>query len=281
VTRSGTNSFHGTLFEYFRNDVLDAKDWFANFNHFPKPAERQNLFGGVLGGPVLKDKTFFFFSYEGLRLRQPATRESVVPDLAVRQQAPASIQPYLNAYPLPNGPAVGTGSAQFNGSFSDPSSLDAYSIRVDQGIKSKVGLFGRYNYSPSSLNQRPTNQGFEPNLSTTQLFSSSVQTLTFGSTQILTDRISNEARANYSNDRFGTKFSMDGFGGAVPLADSVLFPPGFSSANGVFSVEILGVGELTTRKVARLFNTSAFNGTDSQTLLETAAVTAQFLLATA
>jgi Carboxypeptidase regulatory-like domain/TonB dependent receptor len=244
VTRSGTNSFHGTLFEYFRNDVLDANDWFSNFNHLPKPAERQNDFGAVFGGPVFKDKTFFFFSYEGLRLRQPATQESVVPDLAVRQQAPASIQPYLNAYPLPNGPAVRTGAAQFNGSYSDPSSLDAYSIRVDHAINSKVSLFGRYNYSPSYLNQRPSNQGFEPNLSTIQLFSSSVQTLTVGSTQILTDRISNEVRANYSNDRFGTKFSMDHFGGAVPLADSVLFPSGFSSANSVFSVEILGVGEL-------------------------------------
>src|SRR4029077_6272480 len=78
VTRSGTNAFHGTLFEYFRNNVLDANDWFSNFNHLPKPEERQNDFGGVFGGPILKDKTFFFFSYEGLRLRQPATQETVV-----------------------------------------------------------------------------------------------------------------------------------------------------------------------------------------------------------
>ena len=64
ATRSGTNAFHGTLFEYFRNDVLDARDWFVNFNRLPKPRTRQNDFGGVLGGPVRKDKTFFFFSYE-------------------------------------------------------------------------------------------------------------------------------------------------------------------------------------------------------------------------
>jgi hypothetical protein len=244
ATRSGTNQFHGTAFEYFRNDVLDAKDTFANSNHLPKAAERQNLFGGVFGGPVLKDKTFLFFSYEGLRLRQPATQESVVPNLAERQQAPASIQPYLNAYPLPNGPAVGTESAQFNGSYSDPSSLDAYSIRVDHAVNSMMSLFGRYNYSPSYLNQRPSNQGFEPMLSSTELFSSSVQTLTLGSSQIFTPRISNEARANYSNDRFGTKMFMDNFGGAVPLPDSALFPSGFASANGAFQLEILGVGEL-------------------------------------
>src|SRR5262249_39418019 len=84
VTRSGTNAFHGTLFEYFRNDKLDAKEWFVNFNGLAKPAERQNDFGGVLGGPVRKEKTFFFFSYEGLRLRQPSTQQSVVPDSASR-----------------------------------------------------------------------------------------------------------------------------------------------------------------------------------------------------
>ncbi len=77
VTRSGTNAFHGTLFEYFRNSMLDAKDWFTNLNGLQKPEERQNDFGGVLGGPIFKNKTFFFFSYEGLRLRQPATQETV------------------------------------------------------------------------------------------------------------------------------------------------------------------------------------------------------------
>src|SRR5262249_27037836 len=103
VTRSGTNAFHGTLFEYFRNDVLDARDWFVNFNGLPKPQERQNDFGGVVGGPIFKNKTFFFFSYEGLRLRQPSTQQSVVPDAAARQQAPAATRPYLNAFPIANG----------------------------------------------------------------------------------------------------------------------------------------------------------------------------------
>src|SRR5262249_54106948 len=74
VTRSGTNGFHGTLFEYFRNNALDARDWFVNFNGLTKPAARQNDFGGVFGGPVIKNKMFFFLSYEGLRLRQPATQ---------------------------------------------------------------------------------------------------------------------------------------------------------------------------------------------------------------
>src|SRR6266481_6101349 len=106
ATRSGTNAFHGTLFEYFRNDVLDARDWFVNFNGLPKPQERQNDFGGVFGGPILKDKTFFFFSYEGLRLRQPSTQQTAVPDNASRQAAPTTMRPYLNAFPVPNGAAL-------------------------------------------------------------------------------------------------------------------------------------------------------------------------------
>ena len=88
VLKSGTNAFHGTLFEYFRNRSLDAKNYFD----FPSctatsvpgecgdiPALQRNQFGGTLGGPVRKDKTFFFVSYEGLRLRQATTREATVP----------------------------------------------------------------------------------------------------------------------------------------------------------------------------------------------------------
>src|SRR5262249_23313453 len=130
-------------FEYFRNDVLDAKDWFVNFNGLPKPEERQNDFGGVFSGPILKGKTFFFFSYEGLRLRQPATQQGAVPDAASRQQAPAAIQPFLNAFPVANGAALGAGRAQFNASYSNPSSLDATSIRLDHVVNSKLNLFGR------------------------------------------------------------------------------------------------------------------------------------------
>jgi Carboxypeptidase regulatory-like domain/TonB dependent receptor len=250
LTRSGTNSFHGTLFEYFRNSVLDAKDWFANYNHLPKPEERQNDFGGVVGGAMIKDKTFFFFSYEGLRLRQPLTHETVVPDSSSRRQAPSTIQPYLNAFPVANGPEVGTGLAEFNVSYSNPSSLDAYSIRIDQVINSKLGLFGRYNYSPSSIDQRGPSFGMPAVLSDTELTSFSVQTLTVGLTEIISQRVSNEVRANYSNDRAGNKFGLDNFGGAVPLPDSLLFPSGFSSANGLFAFDIVGTGEFVKGKLS-------------------------------
>ncbi len=243
ATRSGTNTFHGTLFEYFRNDVLDAKDWFVNFNGLAKPRERLNDFGGVVGGPVVKDKTFFFFSYEGQRLRQPSSLQTVVPDNQSRQQAPATMRPYLNAFPVANGRALAPGLAQFNASFSNPSSLDAYSIRIDHSLRPKLNVFGRYNYSPSSFDQRGPSFSSGRVLSATNKLSSSVHTGTVGLTQIISPEISNEVRANYSNHRVGIRFVMDDFGGAVILPESLLFPAGITSANGTFLFIVLGVGQ--------------------------------------
>jgi hypothetical protein len=249
VTRSGTNEFHGTLFEYFRNNVLDARDWFVNFTNLPKPEERQNDFGGVFGGPVIKDKTFFFFSYEGLRLRQPATQQTVVPDNASRQQAPAATQPFLKAYPIQNGPELGSGLAQFNGSYSNPSSLNAYSIRIDQIVNPKINLFARYNYSPSGADQRaapfPTAA-----LNTVESIASSVHTATIGLAGLITPAMINEMRANYGNQRLAAKFAVDDFGGAVPLPDSLLFPSGFSSTDSAFLFLISAAGEYGKGKAA-------------------------------
>jgi len=248
ATRSGSNGFHGTLFEYFRNSVLDARDWFVNANGLAKPAERQNDVGGVIGGPVFKDRTFFFFSYEGLRLRQPSTQQTAVPDAVSRQAAPDAMRRYLNAYPVANGPSLGAGLAQFNAGYSNPSSLDAYSGRLDHVINSKLSLFGRYNYSPSRLDQRGPFFSSGSVLSTTNSFSSAIHTLTAGLTQWIKPGISNEVRANYSNHRIGSTLALDNFGGAVPVPDSLLFPSGFSSANSVFLFLITGAGQFVQGK---------------------------------
>ena len=82
VTRSGTNQFHGSLFEFVRNNIFDARDF---FNPGDLPPFRRNQFGGAIGGPVLKDHAFFFFNYEGLRERRGITIVSSVPDLDARR----------------------------------------------------------------------------------------------------------------------------------------------------------------------------------------------------
>jgi len=243
LTRSGTNRLHGTAFDYFRNGVLDANDWFSDRNHLPRSQEQQNDFGGVFGGPIRKDKTFFFFSYEGLQLHQPSSQETVVPDVASRRQASAAIQPYLNTYPVPNGAGLGAGLAQFNAAYSNPSTLDAGSVRINHVVNSKTSLFGRYNYSPSSIEQRGPSLAFGTVLSTREFASFSVQTFTIGLTEIISQGISNDVRANYSNQRVGIRYALDHFGGADPASDSVLFPSGFSSANSSFTFTIVGAGQ--------------------------------------
>jgi len=75
VTRRGTNQLHGTSFEDLRNEVFDANTWFNNDADLTRAAEKQNDFGGVIAGPAWRDKLFFFFSYEGFRLRVPESRQ--------------------------------------------------------------------------------------------------------------------------------------------------------------------------------------------------------------
>jgi hypothetical protein len=256
ATRSGTDAFHGTVFDYFRNDALDASDWFNNAQvpTLPKAKDRQNDFGGVLGGPIIKDKTFFFFSYEGLRLLQPRTGEILVPDVASRQQAPAGVQPYLNAFPVPNGANVSGGLAAFSSSYSNQSTLDAYGIRVDHKINQSLSLFGRYNYAPSSVDSRQTTS-----LSSVTRNSSTLHTLTLGLDASLASNISNELRANYSNAR-GSGFShLDDFGNATPLPQGLLFPPGLSAANSNLGFLILGAGTSTSGVGALLVGKTAKN----------------------
>jgi len=238
VTRSGTSQFHGAVFEYLRNDVLDANNWFANGAGLPKPQERQNDFGGVLSGPIIKDKTFFFFSYEGLRLRLPQVAQSTVPDLNARAFAVPAMQPFLNAFPLPNGSDnLGTGVAQFNSSFSNRSTLDAYSLRIDHRLSDKLSLFGRYNYSPSEIAQRG---GSIFSLSTVFPSRITTQTATVGATWTTSPVVSNDLRFNYSRANGFTDSHLDNFGGAVPLA-SLPIPSSFTRQNGQFRLDILGL----------------------------------------
>jgi len=241
VTRAGTNRLHGTLFEYFRNDALDANDWFADRQGLPKPEERQNDFGGTLSGPILRDRTFFFFSYEGLRLRLPQTALTEVPDLAARQAAMPALQPYLNAFPLPspNTPDdVADGIAQFNASFSNRAALDAYSLRIDHKLNGGLSLFGRYNYSPSELVQRGIQGG---SLNTVATSNIATQTATVGATWIGSPSLGNDLRLNYSRTSANSVYRLDNFGGAVPLA-SAPFPSPFTTGDSTF---ILGMFSLS------------------------------------
>jgi len=231
VTKSGTNTFHGTAFEYFRNDKLDANDWFANANGLPRPELRQNDFGGVLGGPIVKNRLFFFGSYEGLLVRQPQVADTYVPSLPSREDAPAAVQPLLNAFPLPNGPNFANGTSGFSASYSNPSMLNSSGIRIDYLPWQRVTLFGRYSDAPSSLDLRGAGSYEYADVEDVKY---RTQSLTLGSNQALTPRLTNEFRFNYSRSRASTFYTLDNFDGAVPPPDSLLFPSGASPQNSTF-----------------------------------------------
>lgn len=148
VTKSGTNTFHGSLFEYLRNSALDARnfyDYTESTSGLRLPPFRRNNFGGALGGPVIKNKTFFFFTYEALKQRTgittilttlPASARvngGVVPQIA------SVIQPFLQYFPLPNLP-----NNQYTYPYTRPDSDSYTQGRIDQILTSSDTLFGRY-----------------------------------------------------------------------------------------------------------------------------------------
>jgi len=225
VTRSGTNEFHGSVFDYFRNEVLDANDWFSNSYGLSRPAHRQNDFGGTFGGAFLKSRGFFFFSYEGLRLLQPYPFRSSVPSLNARRAATGAVQQLLNAFPLPNGPENPTTLlASLVGDGSDQVSSDNTSIRVDQMLNQKISVFTRYSEAPSE----ETLAGFA---GYKQKNVANFRSITFGATVLLSHKATSDFRANYSSFESGLSFGPDRTAGATPPPDSLLFPVPFASRN--------------------------------------------------
>jgi hypothetical protein len=158
VTRSGTNNVHGTAFEYIRNSAVDAMNYFDSGSS-PPPFKR-NQFGGVLGGPIKKDKLFFFAGYEGLRQGLGTTQISTVPTALARQgtlptgtvTVNPTVVPYLNLYPLPNGRDFGDGSAQFLYAPTAVTNQDNGMARVDYQLNEKNAIFGRYMVDTDRIN---------------------------------------------------------------------------------------------------------------------------------
>jgi len=179
VTQSGTNQFHGTVFEFLRNSVLDARNFF-DVGNAPLPTSvppfKRNQFGGSAGGPIVKDKTFIFGNYEGLRYRLGQSINVFVPDnnaragllpceisgpsatpnqcsaLGVAAGTPVKVSglqdgmlPYVKAYwPAPNGPPIGGGTANFFGNPLEQIREEYGVVRVDHTLSAKDTFSGNY-----------------------------------------------------------------------------------------------------------------------------------------
>jgi hypothetical protein len=267
VTRSGTNALHGSAFNYFRNDKLDANTWFGNFNRIKRPALRQNDFGFTAGGPVIKNRTFFFLSYEGLRLIQPVVLSNArVPSLAARQNASGVVKSLLEAYPLPVAdPIAGTPlETPYAAGFSNPSTLNATSLRIDHAFSQRFTLFGRYNHAPSESRERArfVTASFVARLP------NETNTLTTGATMLLSPSLTNELRFNYSRSMAGQIYEQDTFGGAKLLSNDILFPSFAKPDKSLYYLTIGGSDENTispgtfSRNVQRqinIVNTASWN----------------------
>lgn len=251
-TRSGTNDLHGGAYDYFRNDVLDANDWFANAAGNRRAPERHNDFGSYLGGAVRRNRTFFFLSYEGARLRLPQTTVIQVPSAGARASASNPVAPYLDSFPRPGPNATLSPdgeTASFTGTYSNAATLNAGSLRVDHTFSNHLSIFGRYNEAPSSTLSRV---GSLNNLNATSV---DTRTLTVGLNAVH-GRMTHALRANYSQQNAGTAFSIDNFGGASPISPQLLLGNLEPDENyGVFltfDTESFGVGPYSTNRTRQL-----------------------------
>ncbi len=215
LSKSGTNDFHGSAYEFFRNDHFDARNFFDPAN---KPKFTRNQFGGTVGGPVRHERTFFFLGYEALRERLGRTITSFVPDNAARQGIlpdPANpgktltvgvapnVAPYLNEIPKPNGAATGDGLANYTFGFNQTLPENYLQARIDHYLTSKQQIFARYTFDDASQHL-PTDFPQFP-----RDFLSRNQFATAEHHWILSPTVLNTLRASFSRTRIGQNVDAD------------------------------------------------------------------------
>jgi hypothetical protein len=172
ITRSGTNTFHGSGYEFVRNSALDAANFFENAGGLPKAPFTRNQFGGTIGGPIVKNHTFFFADYEGIRQSKGITNKNIVPTASARQgtlhydtavgppsgcsvtvpgtctvTVDPSVQKYFPLIPLPNSTCLASADVcQFSYSGQQEVTENFFTTRIDHKFSDKDSLFGTYVY---------------------------------------------------------------------------------------------------------------------------------------
>ncbi len=230
ISKSGTNQFHGSLFEFLRNDNMDARNFFDR-EPLGKPEFKRNQFGGTIGGPIVKDKTFFFFGAEAFRQRLGRTISTIVPDEKARQgilttrnaqgqivdtqiTINPAVKPYLDLYPLPNGPqlAGGVGNlSQYFFNFSERLDQEYIQGRIDHNLTNRQLIFARFTYDnadqflPTDFPQFPRS------------FISRNQFATVEHAWVINARTINTARFGFSRTRIGQDVEADIPSGIQPF----------------------------------------------------------------
>jgi len=154
VTASGTNELHGSVYEFLRNSVLDARNFYDQGNI---PQFQRNVFGGALGGPLNKNKLFLFGNYEGYRQHLGLSDVTLIPDSASRASAVPAVVPLLSLWPVANGPDLGGGIAE---AFSHPLQTvreDFGTTRLDYIASNNDTFFAAYTIDDSADNTPSSN----------------------------------------------------------------------------------------------------------------------------
>jgi hypothetical protein len=212
VTASGSNEFHGNVYEFLRNSALDARNF---FDHGSIPAFRRNVFGGSLGGPIRRDKTFLFGNYEGFRQTLGLSDLTLVPDAISRASAVPSIQPLLALWPVANGQELLTSTGAPSGiaeAFSNPVQRireDFGTGRLDHTFTDKDLFAGVYTVDDGEAHS-PTNNPF----SLVDIFLRE-QVISLSETHVISPSLLNRATFGFSRGKFhfnsGTTVNLPGW----------------------------------------------------------------------
>lgn len=237
-TRTGTNEFHGDLYEFLRNSSLDARNFFDT----TKPPFRRNQFGASAGGPVQKDRTFIFGDYEGLRQSLGSTQVDTVPSAAARAGKlstglivvdPAILR-FLNSFfPLPNGPLLSSGDTGVFTFFGQQVTPENYfTTRVDHHFSTKDTLYGTYMFDSATVTQ--------PDELNNKLigYDSRSQVLTLHENMGMSSQLLNSFR-------FGIDRVVNKFGLTFPTSNSLIADPSYGTVPGE-SAAALSVPGLTS-----------------------------------
>lgn len=210
-SRSGSNAAHGNLFHFLRNSALDANSFFFNAQQVDKTPTRNNFFGGTLGGPIQKDRTFYFGSFEGLRQRLGVSSNARVPSRTARAAASDVIRPLIDLYPVPTGADSPDGTAPYFAATSNQVGETDFSLRMDHRLSEKDDVFARYSFSDSLGIIRSFYLNFLTNNR------SRLQTMTVSHVRRATPLLYNEAKFGFVRSANHQLGHLDSFGGARPV----------------------------------------------------------------
>ncbi|HWP85345.1 MAG TPA: TonB-dependent receptor [Terriglobia bacterium] len=217
ISRSGSNNWHGTFFEFLRNSKLDARNFFDSGDN-PPPFKR-NQFGGTVSGPIRRDRLFFMSGFEILKNRLTETYVSIVPDSEARQgllfPVDPRVRPYLNLFPSPDVP-LGGGFAENRTAVSLPADEYFFVGRIDQQVGDSDAWFLRYTFDDAAT--RVVEEG-SPTFPTRS--ESRQQYLTFAHTHFFSPRLLNSLRLGYTRPVVRTESEA-----LSPVAESLFFVPG-------------------------------------------------------